>query len=28
MLKAGRYAHLWNLQLAESGKAFRLNEIV
>ena len=28
MLKAGRYAHLWNLQLAENGKASRHNELV
>ena len=28
MLKAGRYAHLWNLQLAENGKAGRHNELV
>jgi ATP-binding cassette subfamily B protein len=28
MLKAGRYAHLWNLQLAENGKANRPNELV
>jgi ABC-type transport system involved in Fe-S cluster assembly fused permease/ATPase subunit len=28
MLKAGRYAHLWNLQLAENGKASPPNEVV
>jgi len=28
MLKAGRYAHLWNLQLAENGKAIRHKELV
>lgn len=28
MLKAGRYAHLWNLQLAENGKASRHKELV
>ena len=28
MLKAGRYAHLWNLQLAENGKASRQNQLV
>jgi ATP-binding cassette, subfamily B, heavy metal transporter len=28
MLKAGRYAHLWNLQLAENSKARRQNELV
>ena len=28
MLKAGRYAHLWNLQLAENGKASPRNEVV
>ena len=28
MIKAGRYAHLWNLQLAENGKASRQNQLV
>ena len=28
MLKAGRYAHLWNLQLAENGQASRHKELV
>ena len=28
MLKAGRFAHLWNLQLAENGKASRHKELV